>query len=150
MMENRFENFTFYVLKANKLIQRIKNKKIEEFDTNLKAVHVMCIHLLNAEKEGLTNAEIVRGTLEDKAAISRALAQLKEWGYVSYEKRERGGKILLTQEGKRAADYISQAAQQAVDIGGKDLTEAERDIFYRCLKSITENLSAFYEREYDR
>lgn len=78
-MERTFEQFTLLVLKINKLIQRIKTFEIRGY--GLKAVHVLCVYFLNENPQGLTAAEIVKLTVEDKAAISRALAELKSKGF---------------------------------------------------------------------
>ena len=50
------------------------------------------------------------------------------------------GNLRLTEEGKAVAQDISQRAQRAVELAGKDLTEETRAIFYGALDSITENL----------
>ncbi len=137
-MNERFENFTFLILKAGKLIQKIKNIEMKKF--GLKAVHVMCIYYLNRVKEGLTHAELVKATLEDKAAISRALSTLKNKHYISYDEKKYNGLVLLTDEGKKVANVIEKRANNAVNIVGEILTEEERNRFYQSLKSLTENL----------
>ena len=70
-MEKIFEHFTISILKLNKLVQKIKQYEMQEYD--LKAIHVMCGYYLNEHPEGLTSSELVKLTLEDKAAISREL-----------------------------------------------------------------------------
>ena len=77
-MQNRFENFTIGVLKLNKLVQRIKLLEMDDY--GLKAIHVMCIYY--AACRPVTAGELARLTLEDKAAISRALSLLKQNGYL--------------------------------------------------------------------
>lgn len=144
-MENRFENFTFLILRAAKQIQKIKNYKMEEF--GLKAVHVMCLHYLNQNPQGLTGTELVRMTLEDKAAISRSLSFLREKGYVSYCKNERNGRVLLTEAGKKMAADISLMASDAVEAGGHGISDEEHAIFYAVLKDITENLDDYIRSE---
>ena len=74
-MERTFEQFTLLVLKINKLIQRIKTFEIRGY--GLKAVHVLCVYFLNENPQGLTAAEIVKLTVEDKAAIRARLPSLK-------------------------------------------------------------------------
>ncbi len=137
-MNERFENFTFLILKAGKLIQKIKNIEMKKF--GLKAVHVMCIYYLNRVKDGLTHAELVKATLEDKAAISRALSTLKSKHYITYDEKKYNGLVSLTEEGKEVADVIEKRASNAVNIVGEILTEEERNRFYQSLKSLTENL----------
>jgi DNA-binding MarR family transcriptional regulator len=141
-MEKRFENFTISVLKLNKLVQKIKVYEMKEYD--LKAIHVMCIYYLAQNPKGLKASELSRLTLEDKAAISRALALLVEKGFIQYDSNGYNANIRITYEGQKVANYITLKSQAAVAAGGKDLTDDERDIFYRALMSIAENLEEYY------
>lgn len=141
-MENVFENFTITVLKLNKLVQKIKNLEMQEY--GLKTIHVMCVYYLKAHSEELTAADITKLTLEDKAAISRALKTLKENGYVSYDQNKYNAVIRLTDDGKRLADYIADRATKAVVAGSYDFSEAERNNFYKALSAIADNLESYY------
>lgn len=141
-MEKIFENFTVSILKLNRLIQRIKQFEMREY--KLKSIHVMCIYCLNEHPEGLTASELMRLIFEDKAAISRALRQLLELGYVKYDVKKYNSLIVLTGEGLKVAEYISQKSEKAVKAGSADFTEEERDFFYKSLAQITENLKNYY------
>ena len=142
-MEKIFENFTVSVLKLNKLVQRIKQFEMREY--KLKSVHVMCVYYLNEHPEGLTASELMRLTYEDKAAISRALRQLLDNGYVKYDVKKYNSVITLTEEGVKIADYVSSKADKAVKAGSADFSEEERVHFYKSLAQITENLKKYYE-----
>lgn len=142
-MEKRFENFTITILKLNKLVQKIKLYEMEEY--GLKAIHVMCIYYLDEYRQGLTAGELVKLTLEDKAAISRALRLLREKGYVQYDPNRYNAAILLTSEGGQVAEFIRDRAEKAVDAAGGSLSEEERGLFYRSLSSIAERLKAYYD-----
>lgn len=142
-MEKIFENFTVSVLKLNKLVQRIKQFEMREY--KLKSVHVMCIYYLNEHREGLTASELMRLTYEDKAAISRALRQLLDYGYVKYDIKKYNSLITLTADGVRIADYVSLKADNAVKAGSAEFSEEERVFFYKSLAQITENLKHYYE-----
>lgn len=96
---DRFENFTVSILKLNKLIHKIKLYEMEEYD--LRAIHVMCIYYLNSYPD-ITATELAKLTLEDKAAISRALKMLAEKDYVNYTADGYNAKITLTD----AARYV--------------------------------------------
>lgn len=48
--------------------------------------------------------------------------------------------MVLTETGQKAARQVQQRACRAVEEAGRDLSEAERDTFYRALESITDNL----------
>ncbi|MDE6667559.1 MAG: MarR family winged helix-turn-helix transcriptional regulator [Clostridia bacterium] len=142
-MEKIFENFTISVLKLNKLVQRIKQFEMREY--KLKSVHVMCVYYLNEHREGLTASELMRLTYEDKAAISRALRQLLDNGYVKYDVKKYNSVITLTDDGVRIADYVSCKADKAVKAGSADFSEEERAFFYKSLAQITGNLKEYYE-----
>lgn len=141
-MEKIFENFTVSILKLNRLIQRIKQFEMREY--KLKSIHVMCIYCLNEHPEGLTASELMRLIFEDKAAISRALRQLLEFGYVKYDVKKYNSLIVLTGEGLKVAEYISQKSEKAVKAGSADFNEEERAFFYKSLAQITENLKNYY------
>lgn len=142
-MERIFENFTVAILKLNKLISRIKLSEMEGY--GLKAIHVMCCYYLNTHAEGLTASELSSLTLEDKAAISRALKSLKQKGYVRYDENTYGAPVTLTVEGKRLANEIAVKADRAVSAGSAFSSEREREAFYTALQKIADNLEKYYE-----
>ncbi len=143
-MGDRFENFTFLIDKIAKFIQKIKNIEMKEY--GLKAVHVMCIYHLSQSKEGLTNKDLVYLTLEDKAAISRALILLKENNIIDYEQNKYNGKIMLTENGREVAKFIHKKTTLALDAGGVGLSDEERVILYKSLGIIEENLENYYNK----
>ncbi len=144
-MENRFENFTFLILRASKLIQKIKNLEMKEFD--LKAVHVMCLYYLHNANGGLTSTELVKLTLEDKAAISRAIGLLEKKKLISYSYKKYNGLITITSQGLEVARLIDEKAMRAVNAGGSSLSEEERQNFYKTLRLITNNLDIYYNNK---
>lgn len=142
-MEKIFETFTVTILKINKLVQRIKQYEMQEY--GLKSIHVMCLYYLNERREGLTANELMRLCCEDKAAISRALKLLQEKGYVSYDMKTYNALIVLTEAGAGVAQAINIKAARAVRAGSAELTEEERQLFYRSLCGIADNLKKYYE-----
>lgn len=142
-MINRFENFTITVLKLNKLIQKIKICEMRGY--GLKAVHVMCIYYLDMNRNGLTASELAKLTLEDKAAISRALNLLREKGFVSYGSNKYNERVRLTETGEKASAYILEKADSAVNAAGGSVPDCEREIMYRSLGIIADNLEAYYQ-----
>ena len=142
-MEDLFVDFTLSILRLNKLVQKIKTYEIEKY--GLKPIHVMCSYYLNKNPQGLTAKELSELTLEDKAAISRALKMMQEKGYVIYDANRRYSTIKLTEEGKQFTSNICACAQRAVAAGSVDFTEEERIFFYRSLDVINENLRAYYK-----
>lgn len=142
-MEKIFENFTFTVLKLNKLIQKIKHVEMCEF--GLKTIHVMCLYRLYASSGGLTCGELVKLTLEDKSAISRAIKTLKQKGYASYDSRSYNSLITLTESGVKIAETTLEKADRAVNAASCDFTEEQRVNFYKSLDVIAEKLQAYYK-----
>ena len=143
-MENRFENFVISILRLNKIITKVKLLEMEEF--KLRAVHVMCIYYIDESRDGLTASELARLTLEDKAAISRALGTLRERGYIYYDSKKYNSKVQLTGEGKKIADFIRERADNYVDIAGSELPEEDREAMYRSLSAICARLENYYEK----
>lgn len=139
-MNERFENFTFCIVKLYKLVQKIKLIEMKEFD--LKAVHVMCIYYLYIHGK-MTASELSKHTLEDKAAISRALKLLSEKKYLSYDADSYNSPIELTPLGVTVAEAISKKAQMAVEAAGGTLTDEQRSNFYQCLGTISERLEEY-------
>lgn len=141
-MNERFENFTFSVNKLYKLVQKIKLLEMREY--GLKAVHVMCIYSLAVYGQ-MTASELVKRTLEDKAAISRALKLLSEKGYVAYDPDSYNSPVRLTDLGVAVSIAIDEKAQKAVDAAGGTLTDAQRKMFYECLDIISVHLEEYYK-----
>lgn len=139
----RFVDFTMSVLQLNKLVQKIKAYEIEK--VGLKPVHVMCGYYLYNNPQGLTAKELGEMTLEDKAAISRALKTMQESGYVSYDANGRNAKVVLTDEGKKLAGYINERANNAVEAGSVDFTDEQRVFFYKSLGAIVDKLRNYYK-----
>ena len=123
-MDKIFENFAVTVLKLNKLVNKIKTYEMKEY--GLKAMHVMCIYYLGEHPEGLKAADLVKLTLEDKAAISRGLALLRK--------------------GRRLAEGIAEKSERAVNAGSVLETDGERERFYKILNGIADNLTQYYEK----
>lgn len=141
-MENIFENFTITILKLNKLVQKIKNFEMQEY--GLKTIHVMCGYYLHENPDGLTASALAKLTLEDKAAISRALKTMQEKGLISYDPNKYNSHIQLTEKGREFAEAVKDKADRAVNAGSYDFTEDERRLFYKELGTIAVNLENYY------
>ncbi len=140
-MEKIFEHFTINILKLNKLVNRIKQYEMKEF--GLRAIHVMCGYYLTEYPDGLTASELAKYTLEDKAAISRAVATMRENGLVVCDLKKYNSNIVLTEKGRQFAQAVAQKAERAVIAGSADQTDAERKIFYETLETIVDNLTEY-------
>ena len=138
----RFEAFTTAVTKAYKCIQKIKLAETERM--GLKANYVMYLYYLGKEPEGLTAKELSSLCVEDKAAVSRTLADLIEKGFVKPSETDAGRKyrtkFILTPEGYQRNKQLNQAIAMAVSKASSSLNEEDREHFYRVLFDITNNL----------
>ena len=141
-MNRRFENFTFCIIKLYKLVQKIKLIEMKEF--GLKGIHVMCIYYLSVYGK-MTASELIKLTLEDKAAISRALKFLSEKNFVTYAADGYNSPVELTQLGVSVAEAIDAKAKRAVDAAGGTLSEGKRETFYECLETVSERLEEYYK-----
>lgn len=143
-MIDRYEEFTQAVSAAYKYILKIKAYYMSEFD--LKAAHVTCLHTLSRREDGYTPTEICDATGEDKATISKALAALTEKGYVASVNngfRKYKAKFSLTDEGKNISRQLSSFIVETVNSCGGNVTDEDREIFYRSFRSIVESMAEF-------
>lgn len=144
-MVDRFENLTSGITRIYKSIQKIKRCRMDSL--GLKGTHVMCLHYLSEYPEGLTASDLCGKCREDKAGISRILSDLEKSGLIAYPRRNGGSdtkkyraKATLTEKGRRYAKKVTSLIVHATIAGGKGITPAERDIFYRILFQIADNL----------
>lgn len=142
-MNKEFEDFTITVLKLGKLVQRVKQYEMGEY--GLKAIHVMCIYYLREHSDGLTVGELSRLALDDKAAVSRAVATLREHGLIDGEAGAYNGKIRLTESGAAVAEVVRTKADAAVAYCGADLSDTRRAEFYAALGEISCKLGEYTE-----
>lgn len=144
-MNDRFETFATTIAFLNRSIQRIKAREMEA--VGLKSGHVMCMYALGKAEAGLTAAELVGVSGEDKAAVSRTVAELEEKGYVHLDvpgdKRAYRSKILLTGKGRETVEYINRRVDQALAVGSAGLSGEQRDSLYASLRLIAENLDRY-------
>ncbi len=147
-MLDRFELFITSVARIYKSIQKIKSREMTEL--GLKGPQVMC--LLNLRRcGGLTSAELSSLCMEDKAAVSRTISKLEQDGLVyledNGEKRRYRSKIKLTPKGISVSDKMVTLIESSVAKGGEGLTEEEREVFYKALGIIADNLQNICENK---
>ena len=141
-MIDRFEDFTTCIAQAQKYILKIKSHEMQIF--GLKASHVMCLFYMGKYSEGLTAGELTSLCMEDKAGISKALAELKKKEliipYNENGKKIYRAKYLLTEKGKEIYEKASEIISNVVTECGIGLSNEERTTFYRSLELIVSNL----------
>ena len=142
-MKQRFETFVTAITQINRSIQRLKTMEMADF--GLKGTHVMCLYQLQQHEEGLTSVQLTQFCDEDKAAISRTIAELREKGLVNVPEssgRRYRVQITLTDAGRAVAQKMDPKIIDAVLTAAQGYTEEERETFYRVLLKIAENLQA--------
>jgi len=141
-MIDRFEKLTTGVSRIYKKIQKIKKHEMNTL--GLKGTHVMCIYYLASNPTSLTATDLCGKCNEDKAAVSRMLTELESNGFISYENTAAGKKyrtpVTLTSKGQNYAAQISEIILQVTEMSGKGITAEEREIFYRVLSVIADNI----------
>ena len=140
-MTQRFEIFTGAISQIYRCIQKLKAAEMTEM--GLKGGHVSCLFQLNHHPEGLTAAELCALCDEDKAAVSRTVADLEERGLVacrSAAERRYRSPLTLTEAGREAAAQVDRRIRRIVDEAGQSLTDPQREEFYRALLLISANL----------
>ena len=140
-MISRYEIISNSVACISRDIQRLERMEMAKY--NLKGPHAQCLLALSRFPQGLIATQLCELCEKDKAAISRTVAELEESGLI--RRLERNGTyyraaLVLTETGQEAATAVSRKAKQAVELAGEGLTDADREVFYRVLAQIAENL----------
>lgn len=142
-MISRYEVFSASVSSVYHDIQKIERVEMAKF--GLKGPHAQCLLTMLRHPEGVTAAKLCGLCEKDKAAVSRTVAELEQAGMISRD--DRGGsryrvKLTLTEQGKTAAEAVSQRVLLAVEQAGAGLEDERRQIFYQVMALIAGNLHA--------
>ncbi len=140
-MISRFEQFSFTISNIYRCIQKIEREEMERY--GLKGVYAQYLVALARFPQGLTAAKLCEICDLDKAAVSRAVGEMVQRGLLERDNANISGyraKLCLTDLGRQAADYVSRRAQQAVEVAGCDLNDADRKVLYAALESISVRL----------
>lgn len=140
-MISRYEQFSFAISNIYRSIQKIEREEMERY--GLKGVYAQYLVTLERFQQGLTASQLCEICDLDKAAVSRAVAEMERRGLLERGLTNATGyraKLCLTAAGREAAEYVNQRAQQAVDAAGRDLTDDDRKTLYVALESISARL----------
>ena len=141
-MLDRFAKFSLLISEIDRCWHKLATEEMAKYELN--SPHAVYLNTLyGAGADGVTAAQLGELCCKNKADVSRMVAILEKKGLVT--KETAGGnvyraKLLLTEEGKRAAEHVQQRAAVAVELAGSGMTDEEREVFYRCLERITTNL----------
>ncbi len=141
-MLDRFERFSFAISEISRCWRKLASEELAKY--GLKSPHATYLTTMYKYPEGITVPRFCEVSGKDKSDASRMIAILEEKGLAC--KKDVDGSLyrglwVLTPEGRTAAEQVSLRASKAVELAGKDLTDENRDVFYKALDSITANLS---------
>lgn len=140
-MIGRFEKFTFAISELSRYWHKIASDEMSIY--GLKGPYAVYLVTMQRHPDGITAARLCELCEKNKADVSRAMADLEEKGMIC--RKADGGNLyrallVLTDKGKEAATHIKALAEKAVEIGGKGLSDEQREIFYHALEVISANL----------
>ena len=145
-MEERFRTFTVLITKLYRAIRKIKSEETEEY--GLTNPHVSCLYYLYKEKS-LTLKELVDICLEDKAVLSKAISYLENQSFIacdSNQKKRYNSYFKLTDKGMAIAKSIAIKIDNILDFASTDVNNEDREIMYKSLLSISDNLENFCKK----
>ena len=141
-MLNRFAKFSLSISEIDRCWHKLAAEEMTKYDLN--SPHAVYLNTLyDAGEEGITAAQLAEHCRKNKADVSRMIAILEKKQLVqkvAVGENLYRAKLVLTQEGKQAAEHVRQRAALAVELAGSGLTAQERETFYKALEQITENL----------
>ena len=140
-MLNRYGQFSYAISRISRSIQKIDRDEMVKY--GFRGAFAQYLLALNSHPDGLTSVQLSEICDKDRAAISRIVSEMEEKGLVVRESVSDNmyrALIRLTDEGRRAADFVHARAVPAIAAAGKGLTDENRRIFYEALDLIAANL----------
>ncbi len=149
-MVSRFEKFIFNISEIDRCWHKIASEAMAKY--GLKGPYVVYLVAMQKQSQGVTAAQLCEICSRNKADVSRAMSDMISKGLV--ERVASGdnlyrAELILTEEGKNAAENVSRLAAKAVERGGMGLTDEKRNAFYETLELIAENLQKMSEEGLD-
>ncbi len=140
-MLDRFEQFSYSISNIYRHIMKIEREEMEKY--GLRGSYVQYLVAMTRFPEGITSSKLSEICDKDKAAISRVVAEMEVRGLITRESDKNNlyrAKLILTEEGKKAAEYVCERAEKAVTAAGMGLGDEDRKIFYGALAIFEANL----------
>ena len=140
-MLDRFEQFSYSISNIYRHIMKIEREEMEKY--GLRGSYVQYLLTMMRFPEGITSSKLSELCDKDKAAISRIVAEMEERGLITRETDKSNtyrAKLVLTEEGQKAAAYVCERAEKAVTAAGMGLGDDDRKIFYGALAIFEANL----------
>lgn len=143
---NRFETFTALVNRISKNIRKIKNEEMSQY--GLKNIHVSILYFIYLSSS-LTASDLCERCEEDKATISRSLSYLENNDYLRCDTqgmKRYNSPFYLTDKGLTVGKEIAYRIDTILETLSQDISEEERIILYKCLRSISNQTDQYIEK----
>ena len=144
-MVDRFAQFVAGISCISRCIQKIERDVMVHY--GLKGPHAQYLIAMSRYPDGVTATQLSSLCEKDKAAVSRAVSELKKNGLIhrAGEGNSYRAMLTLTVQGKKAADQLIRQAEIAVEQAGLGLTDDARATFYSAFNLIVSNLQRISE-----
>ena len=140
-MLERFEEFTFTIYEIQRCWNKIAAEGMEF--CGLRGAYAIYLIAMHRHPEGITAAQLCSVCGRDKADVSRAVAVLESKGLVAKESGTGNlyrAKLMLTEQGQELTKSILEKAAAAERLAGEGLSDSDREVMYRALGKVCENL----------
>lgn len=142
-MVERFEKFSLAISEISRCWHKIATEEMENY--GLKGIHSIYLTTMLRFPEGITAAKLGELCGRDKAEVSRTVAAMEKMGLIQKAGSAYRTRLLLTEKGLQAGEFVRSRAAVAVEIAGGDLSDEQRAVLYYALESIANNLQAISE-----
>ncbi len=145
-MLERFERFSLAISEISRYWHKLAADELKKY--GLKGAHAVYLTTMYKYPDGITVPQLCEECGKDKSDASRMIAILEQKGLVKKQMVDKSlyrGLLVLTEEGRTAAEHVCERAIRAVEISGKDLSNKDREVFYNSLESIASNLQRLSE-----
>lgn len=140
-MLDRFARFSLAISEIHRCWHKLAAEEMAKYELN--SPHAIYLNTLYCYPDGITAAKLGELCGKDKADVSRMVSILENKALVRRNTTDGNryrAKLVLTEEGKKAAMHVRSRAALAVELAGAGLSDEDREIFYRSLELITTNL----------
>lgn len=140
-MTDRFGKFITVISEIDKYWHKVAASVMAEY--GMKGPYAIYLITLLKHPDGLNASQLSEICERNKADVSRAINDMESRGLLYKNLMNNSfyrAKLVLTQNGMEAAKRIKLTAERAVDAASSGITDEERDILYKSLAIISDNL----------
>jgi DNA-binding MarR family transcriptional regulator len=140
-MIQRFEQFSYSISSIYRLILKLEKEEMEK--CGYRGSYALYLSIMSRYPLGITATRLGELCDRDKAGISRVINDMEEKGLLRRECHKDNfyrAKLVLTDEGRKAASFVKQRAVVAVSEASRGLSEEDRRTLYAALDIIENNL----------